>query len=100
MLRAVLMGYTIREVPMALERRRFGVSKLRMADTVMSHARLMLGTALVVSSRKARAYGGRVVDSVRRSSPADRLRLRAGAFRSARPRGAAAAKSSASPVAS
>lgn len=99
MLRAILMGYTIGEVPMALERRRFGVSKLRVADAVMSHVRLMLGTAFVVSSRKARAYGGRVVDSVRRSPSADRLRRAAGAFRAGRAGGAGVRSSVRPPVA-
>ena len=61
MLRAILLGYTIREVPMALERRRFGISKLKVSDAVMAHVRLMLKTALMVGSRKARVLGSRMI---------------------------------------
>lgn len=61
MLRAILLGYAVREVPMALERRRFGASKLKVTDAVMAHAHLMVRTALMVGSRKALAMGTRML---------------------------------------
>ena len=61
MLRAILVGHDIREVPMRLESRRFGVSKLKVGDAVLAHVRLMASTALMVGSRKARAMGSRMV---------------------------------------
>jgi dolichol-phosphate mannosyltransferase len=51
MLRAMLSGYTVEEVPMRLESRRFGESKLKVGDAVMAHARLLLMTALLVGAR-------------------------------------------------
>ena len=61
MLRAILAGHDIREAPMRLESRRFGVSKLRIGDAVLAHVRLMVRTALMVGSRKARVMGSRFV---------------------------------------
>ncbi len=57
MLRGILAGYGIREVPMRLESRRFGESKLKVGDAIMAHGRLMLGTVLVIGSRKVRTMG-------------------------------------------
>jgi glycosyltransferase involved in cell wall biosynthesis len=61
MLRAILAGHDIQEVPMRLESRRFGVSKLRVIDAVMAHVRLMASIAVMVGSRRARAVGSRIV---------------------------------------
>jgi dolichol-phosphate mannosyltransferase len=61
MLRAILVGYTVRELPMRLESRRFGVSKLKVGDAIAAHVRLMLATAFMVGSRKARAMGTRML---------------------------------------
>jgi hypothetical protein len=60
MLRGILAGYAVEEVPMRLESRRFGESKLKVGDAVMAHGRLLLGTALMVGMRKARVMGGRM----------------------------------------
>lgn len=57
MLRAILVGYVVREVPMRLESRRFGESKLKVGDAVAAHVRLILSTAVLVGARKARAMG-------------------------------------------
>src|SRR5262249_10636616 len=54
MLRALLAGYRIAEVPMRLEPRRFGESKLRIADAVLAHMVLLTMTAAMVSSRQVR----------------------------------------------
>jgi dolichol-phosphate mannosyltransferase len=54
MLRALLAGYTIAEVPMRLEPRRYGESKLRIADAVLAHMALLTMTAAMVSSRHVR----------------------------------------------
>ena len=61
MLRAMLSGYSVREVPMRLESRRFGESKLKVGDAIMAHVRLLLMTAFMVSARHARAMGSRLV---------------------------------------
>jgi dolichol-phosphate mannosyltransferase len=61
MLRAILVGYTVREVPMRLESRRYGESKLKVGDAVTAHVRLIVSTALMVGSRKARAMGSRML---------------------------------------
>lgn len=61
MLRAIFVGCVVRELPMRLESRRFGESKLRMGDAIVAHGRLLLGTAFMVGSRKARALGSRVL---------------------------------------
>ncbi len=59
MLRVILAGHDIREAPMRLERRRFGVSKLRIGGAVVAHVQLMARTALMVGSQKARRMGTR-----------------------------------------
>jgi dolichol-phosphate mannosyltransferase len=61
MLRAMLSGYVVREVPMRLESRRFGESKLRVGDAIMAHVRLLILTAFMVGARQARAVGSRLV---------------------------------------
>jgi dolichol-phosphate mannosyltransferase len=61
MLRSILTGYGVREVPMHLESRRFGESKLKVGDAIMAHLRLMASTAMIVGARKARLIGSRVV---------------------------------------
>lgn len=58
-LKAVLQGYVVREVPMTLERRRFGESKLRVTDAVLAHAHLITLTTLAVGARQARQALGR-----------------------------------------
>ncbi len=63
-LRALLLGYAVREVPMRLESRRFGESKLRVGDAIVAHGWLMLVTVLMVGSRKARATGRRMFGQV------------------------------------
>ncbi len=54
MLRAMLAGYRVAEVPMRLESRRFGESKLKVSDAIVAHCRLLLMTALMVGTRQAR----------------------------------------------
>jgi dolichol-phosphate mannosyltransferase len=61
MLRAIHDGYTVREVPMRLESRRFGESKLKVGDAILAHARLLVGTALMAGARQARVMGSRLV---------------------------------------
>jgi dolichol-phosphate mannosyltransferase len=58
-LRAMLAGYRIKEVPMPLEERRFGESKLKISDAVVAHAGLLTLTALTVSLRQVRRALGR-----------------------------------------
>lgn len=53
-LKAMLAGYTIREVPIPLEKRRFGESKLKVSDAVLAHAHLITLTTLAVGTRRAR----------------------------------------------
>jgi dolichol-phosphate mannosyltransferase len=60
MMRGILAGYAVEEVPMRLESRRFGESKLKVGDAVMAHVRLLVSTALMVGMRKARTRGGRM----------------------------------------
>lgn len=61
MLRAILSGCIVREVPMRLESRRFGESKLRVSDAIMAHVRLLTLTAFMVGARQARAVGTKLV---------------------------------------
>ena len=61
MLRSILSGQVVREVPMRLESRRFGESKLKVGDAIMAHVRLLLLTAFMVGARQARAVGNRLV---------------------------------------
>ncbi len=53
-LKAMLAGYIVREVPMPLEQRRFGVSKLRVSDAMLAHAHLIALTTLTVGAKQAR----------------------------------------------
>jgi len=59
MLRAILSGYTVEEVPMRLESRRFGESKLKVSDAVVAHLRLLSMTAFLVSTRQVRRLAAR-----------------------------------------
>jgi dolichol-phosphate mannosyltransferase len=63
MLRAIFAGCRVAEVPMRLESRRFGESKLKVSDAIVAHIRLLAMTALMVSARQARGLGrvGKVV---------------------------------------
>jgi dolichol-phosphate mannosyltransferase len=54
MLRGMLDGYVVRELPMRLETRRFGESKLKIGDAIMSHVGLLTLTATLVGARAAR----------------------------------------------
>jgi len=53
-LKAMLAGCVVREVPMPLEKRRFGESKLKVSDAVLAHAHLITLTTLAVGARQAR----------------------------------------------
>jgi len=70
MLRGMLAGYRVRELPMRLEPRRFGESKLKIGDAIMAHTGLLALTATLVTARHLRALGSggrasRRVESVR-----------------------------------
>lgn len=54
MLRGILSGCRVAEVPMRLESRRFGESKLKVSDAIVAHVRLLALTALMVGARQAR----------------------------------------------
>jgi dolichol-phosphate mannosyltransferase len=54
MLRAMLTGLRVREVPMRLEKRRYGESKLKVGDAVVAHLRLLAMTALMVGAQHVR----------------------------------------------
>lgn len=54
MLRAMLAGFQVGEVPMQLEPRRYGESKLKISDAVMAHTALLTMTAIMVGSRQLR----------------------------------------------
>jgi dolichol-phosphate mannosyltransferase len=54
MLRAMLSGCRVAEVPMRLESRQFGESKLKVSDAIVAHIRLLAMTALMVSAKHAR----------------------------------------------
>jgi len=54
MLRAMLAGQRIREVPMQLQTRQFGESKLKIGDAVLAHVHLLSLTALMVGGRHIR----------------------------------------------
>ena len=57
MLRGMLAGYRVRELPMRLEPRRFGESKLKIGDAIMAHTGLLALTATLVTTRCLRALG-------------------------------------------
>jgi dolichol-phosphate mannosyltransferase len=59
MLRSMLAGYRVRELPMQLEQRRYGDSKLKVGDAILSHAGLLSLTAALVSARKLRSLFAR-----------------------------------------
>ncbi len=54
MLRAMLSGYRIAEVPMPVERRRYGESKMKVGDAILAHMGLLSVTAKAVVSRRLR----------------------------------------------
>jgi dolichol-phosphate mannosyltransferase len=51
MLRSMLAGYRVRELPMRLEKRKFGESKLKVGDAIAAHAGLLSMTAALVGTR-------------------------------------------------
>ncbi len=54
MLRGMLAGYRVRELPMRLEARRFGESKLKIGDAVVAHASLLALTVSLIATRRIR----------------------------------------------
>lgn len=54
MLRALLAGQTVKELPMGLEERRYGESKLRISDAILAHVHLLTLTAMTVGGRYVR----------------------------------------------
>lgn len=54
MLRATLNGYRIAEVPMPVERRRYGESKMKVREAVLSHVGLLSVMAMVVVLQRLR----------------------------------------------
>ena len=61
MLRAMLSGLAVREVPMRLESRQFGESKLKVGDAILAHVRLLIMTAFMLGARQARSIGTRLL---------------------------------------
>ena len=60
MLRGIVAGADVREVPMRLERRIYGESKLKITDSIVAHVALIsLTTFLVVGGRVRRALAPR-----------------------------------------
>jgi len=55
----LMAGQKIAEVPMPLEARRFGESKLRVGDAIMAHMGLLTLTAATVSARQLARMLGR-----------------------------------------
>ena len=51
MLRSMLDGYRVRELPMQLEKRKYGESKLKVGDAIAAHAGLLSMTAALVGAR-------------------------------------------------
>jgi len=58
MLRGMLSGFRVRELPMELGTRRFGESKLKVGEAILSHLGLLAVTAVVVWARWARGRLG------------------------------------------
>ena len=56
MLRSILAGYEVRELPMQLEERRFGESKLKVGDAIFAHASLLTMTATLVAMQRLRIH--------------------------------------------
>jgi dolichol-phosphate mannosyltransferase len=54
MLRGMLAGYRVRELPMRLETRRYGESKLKIGDAIVAHVSLIAMTAMMVGVRRLR----------------------------------------------
>ncbi|MFN8545815.1 MAG: glycosyltransferase family 2 protein [Candidatus Binatia bacterium] len=54
MLRGMLAGYRVAELPMQLEKRKFGASKLKVGDAIAAHAGLLTLTASLVFANRAR----------------------------------------------
>jgi len=54
MLRGILSGCSVRELPMEIGVRRFGKSKLKIGEAILSHVGLLIVTAVVLSARRAR----------------------------------------------
>ena len=54
MLRGILAGYDVRELPMLLEERRFGESKLKVGDAIVAHVSLLTMTATMVAMQRLR----------------------------------------------
>ena len=54
MLRGMLGGCRVRELPMRLESRRFGESKLKVGDAIVAHSTLLTLTAALVTARRFR----------------------------------------------
>ena len=54
MLRGLLGGCRVRELPMRLEARRYGESKLKVGDAIVAHSRLLGLTAALVTARRMR----------------------------------------------
>jgi dolichol-phosphate mannosyltransferase len=59
MLRGMLKGYRVHEVPMQLGARQFGESKLKIGSAIVSHVGLLALTALLLSARWVRGQAGR-----------------------------------------
>ena len=57
MLRGIIAGYDVRELPMQLEERRFGESKLKVGDAIIAHASLLTMTATLVALQRMRLSG-------------------------------------------
>jgi dolichol-phosphate mannosyltransferase len=74
MLRSLLAGYRVRELPMRLEKRRYGESKLKVGDAIAAHAGLLSMTAALVGSRWLRARFGRRPDRPAPPPPASEQR--------------------------
>ncbi len=56
MLRGMLSGCRVAELPMQLEERRFGESKLKIGDAVVAHAALLTLTATLVTASHLRGF--------------------------------------------
>ncbi len=57
MLRGMLVGCRVRELPMPLEPRLFGESKMKIGDAILAHTGLLAMTATLVTVRHLRALG-------------------------------------------
>ncbi len=73
MLRGMLAGYRVRELPMSLERRRYGESKLKVGDAIVAHASLLTLTAALVGARRLRNLTPRQTTTRCRANGAARM---------------------------